>query len=82
MMDKREDGIDYRRSVMHEVHAALAIMALKRQVGQKGQVSEDEFYAQYGEAPWGRLRRLVGLAQRGLRWRPEARKKPSYRFPS
>ena len=58
---------------MLEVHAALAIMALKRQVGQKGQVSEDEFYAQYGEAPWGRLRRLVGVAQRRLRWRPEAR---------
>ncbi len=58
---------------MHEVHAALAIMALKRQVGQKGQVSEDEFYAQYGEALWGRLRRLVGVVQRRLRWRPKAR---------
>lgn len=58
---------------MHEVHAALAIMALKRQVGQKDRVSEDEFYAQFREAPWSRLRRLVGSVQRGLLWRPEAR---------
>lgn len=31
---------------MHEVYAAIAITALKRQVGQKEQMSEDAFYAQ------------------------------------
>ncbi|MBC2771798.1 hypothetical protein H6M51_02930 [Rhizobium sp. AQ_MP] len=40
---------------MHEVHAALAIVALRRQFRKSDRLSEDEFYASYGEAPWQRL---------------------------
>lgn len=58
---------------MHEVYAAIAITALKRQVGQKEQMSEDAFYAQYSEGPWTRLRRLADRLRRTLRRRREAR---------
>lgn len=51
---------------MHEVYAALAIAALKQERGQKDKLSEDEFYAQYGEAPWARLRRLVRKVRENL----------------
>ncbi|ODS57973.1 MAG: hypothetical protein ABS40_03535 [Agrobacterium sp. SCN 61-19] len=44
---------------MHEVYAALAIAALKQERGQKDKLSEDEFYAQYSEVPWARLRRFI-----------------------
>ncbi len=58
---------------MHEVYAAIAITALKRQVGQKEHMSEDAFYAQYSEAPWTKLRRLADRLRRTLRRRREAR---------
>ena len=58
---------------MHEVYAAIALTALKRQVGQKEQMSEDAFYAQYSEAPWSGLRRLVDRLKRTVRRRREAR---------
>ena len=58
---------------MPEVYAAIAITALQRQVGQKEQMSEDAFYAQYSEAPWGRLRRLADRLKRTVRRRQEAR---------
>ncbi len=48
---------------MHEVYAALAITALKQERSQQDRLSEDEFYAQYSELPWARLRRL-GRAMR------------------
>ncbi|EKF58995.1 hypothetical protein QWE_12113 [Agrobacterium albertimagni AOL15] len=51
---------------MHEVYAALAIAALKQERGQNDRLSEDEFYAQYGEAPWERLRRLVRRVRKNL----------------
>ncbi|MFN3363473.1 hypothetical protein ACQKP1_03345 [Allorhizobium sp. NPDC080224] len=51
---------------MHEVYAALAIAALKQERGQKDKLSEDEFYAQYSEAPWVRLRRLVRKVRQNL----------------
>lgn len=58
---------------MHEVYAAIALTALQRQVGQKEHMSEDAFYAQYSEAPWSRLRRLVDRLKRTVRRRREAR---------
>ncbi|MEC9464015.1 MAG: hypothetical protein VX601_12635 [Pseudomonadota bacterium] len=58
---------------MHEVYAAIAVTALQRQVGQKEQMSEDEFYAQYSEAPWTKLRRLAGRLKRTVRRRREGR---------
>lgn len=58
---------------MHEVYAAIAITALQRQVGQKEQMSEDAFYAQYSEAPWSRLRRLADRLKLTVRRRREAR---------
>lgn len=72
-MNRRRDGIEYRRSVMHEVYAAIALTALQRQVGQKEHMSEDAFYAQYSEAPWTKLRRLADRLRRTLRRRREAR---------
>ncbi|THV16927.1 hypothetical protein [Rhizobium rhizophilum] len=42
---------------MHETYAALAIIALQKKVGKPDQLSEDEFYAQFCEAPWHRLSR-------------------------
>lgn len=56
--DKRDDGINLRRSVMQETYAALAIIALQKKVGKPDQLSEDEFYAQFCEAPWQRLARF------------------------
>ncbi|AOG11521.1 hypothetical protein [Agrobacterium sp. RAC06] len=44
---------------MHEVYAALAIAALNQEQGQKARLSEEEFYAQYSEVPWARLRRFI-----------------------
>jgi len=43
---------------MHEVHAALAIVALRRHLRNSDRPSEDEFYASYGEAPWRRLAKI------------------------
>ena len=51
---------------MHEVYAALAIAALSHERGQKARPSEEEFYAQYSEVPWGRIRRLVGAMRENL----------------
>ncbi|MBB5277436.1 hypothetical protein HNR26_003516 [Rhizobium rosettiformans] len=58
---------------MHEVYAAIAITALKREIGQKEQMSEDAFYAQYSEAPWTKLLRLSDRLKRTVRRRQEAR---------
>jgi len=58
---------------MHEVYAAIALTALQRQVGQKEQMSEDAFYAQYCEGPWTKLRRLADCLKRAVRRRPETR---------
>jgi hypothetical protein len=55
---KREDGINERRSVMHETYVALAIASLQKEFGDRGRLSEDEFYARYSEAPWQRMARL------------------------
>lgn len=69
-MDKGEDGINSRRSVMHEVYAALAIAALSQERGQKARLSEEEFYAQYSEVPWARLRRFIrAMRERQVRKR-------------
>ena len=54
---------------MQEVYAALAVIALKRKLGQNDQLSEDEFYAQFGEAPWSRVSRLSRSLIERLRWR-------------
>ena len=54
---------------MQEVYAALAVVALKRKLGQSDQLSEDEFYAQFGEAPWSRVSRLSRTVIERLRWR-------------
>lgn len=43
---------------MHETYVALAIASLQKEFGDRGQLSEDEFYARYSEAPWQRLARL------------------------
>lgn len=58
---------------MHEVYAAIALSALQRQVGQKEQMSEDAFYAQYSEGPWTKLRRLADRLRRTVRRRQGAR---------
>ena len=58
---------------MHEVYAALAITRLKQEVGQKDRLSEDEFYAQYSEEPWSRLRRLVRNMRERLHRRRETK---------
>ena len=58
---------------MHEVYAAIAITALKRELGQKEHMSEDAFYAQYSEAPWTKLRRLADRLKRAVRRRRETR---------
>jgi len=42
---------------MQETYAALTIIALQKRVGKPDQLSEDEFYAQFSEAPWQRLSR-------------------------
>ncbi|MGQ2970843.1 MAG: hypothetical protein ACT6RF_19035, partial [Allorhizobium sp.] len=55
---KREDGINERRSVMHETYVALAIASLQKEFGGRGRLSEDDFYARYSEAPWQRLARF------------------------
>lgn len=43
---------------MHETYVALAIASLQKGFGDRGRLSEDEFYARYSEAPWQRLARL------------------------
>lgn len=43
---------------MHETYVALAIASLQKEFGDRGQLSEDEFYACYSEAPWQRLARF------------------------
>jgi hypothetical protein len=43
---------------MHETYVALAIASLQKEFGDRGRLSEDEFYARYSEAPWQRLSRL------------------------
>ena len=58
---------------MHEVYAAIALTALKREVGQKEQMSEDAFYAQYSEAAWSRLRRLADRLKRTVQRRQKER---------
>jgi hypothetical protein len=58
METKREDGINERRSVMHETYVALAIASLQKEFGDRSQLSEDEFYARYSEPPWQRLARF------------------------
>jgi hypothetical protein len=58
LANKREGGINERRSVMHEVHAALAVIALRREFGGPDRPTEDEFYARYSEVPWRRLARF------------------------
>ncbi len=55
---------------MHEVYAALAIAALRQERGQKARLSEEEFYAQYSEVPWARLRRFIrAMRERQVRKR-------------
>ena len=58
---------------MHEVYAAFAIATLKQEVGQKDRLSEDEFYAQYSEKPFSRLRRLVSNMRERLHRRRESK---------
>ncbi|PLK71762.1 hypothetical protein C0V73_06530 [Rhizobium sp. TH135] len=43
---------------MHETYVALAIASLQKEFGERGRLSEDEFYARYSEAPWQRMVRL------------------------
>lgn len=57
---------------MHEVHAALAVVALRRQLGEPVRISEDEFYALYSEAPWRRLAKLSHALFARLTWRAPA----------
>ena len=58
---------------MHEVYAAIALTALQRQVGQKEQMSEDAFYAQYGEGPWTKLLDLADRLKRTVQRRQKER---------
>lgn len=58
---------------MHEVYAAIALTALQRQVGHQEHMSEDAFYAQYGEGPWTKLRRLADRLKRTVRRRQKER---------
>lgn len=43
---------------MHETYVALAIASLQKEFGDRGRLSEDDFYARYSEAPWQRWARL------------------------
>lgn len=58
---------------MYAVYAALAIVQLKADRDQKCRLTEDEFYAQYGEAPWSRFKRLARflLARLPLKREPD-----------
>jgi hypothetical protein len=58
---------------MHEVYAALAIVTLKQEIGQKDRLSEDEFYAHYSEEPWSLLRRLARAMRERLQRRRETK---------
>ena len=59
LVNRREDGIHERRSVMHEVYAALSTINLQQQLGGRERLSEDEFYASYSEPPWRRWSRVI-----------------------
>ena len=58
---------------MHEVYAALAVVALRRQLGGPVRLSEDEFYALYSEPPWRRLAKLGHALFAKLTWKERAK---------